>query len=125
MGSTQKSETGQVGGSVGTTYQGRGKGSRDGIKGKEGEERWARWAPQPMEVKGEGKEREVEKEEEEGYKVVRGRWALPPMEGMGPREGQRMVIGQLVPPAPHENNTPWRHAPPPPHHAGPPNPHRL
>ena len=58
-----------------------------------------RWAPWPMEGKAKGKEREVDwdgqgKEEEEGYKVVRGQWAPPPMEGMGPREGQQMVIGQ-------------------------------
>ena len=41
--------------------------------------------------------------------MVRGRWAPPPMEGKGPREGQRMAIGQLAPPAADENNTPWRH----------------
>ena len=28
------------------------------------------------------------KEEEEGHRVVRGRWAPPPMKGKGPREGQ-------------------------------------
>ena len=52
-----------------------------------------------MEGKVKGKEREVEREgkgreEEEGHRVVRGRWAPPPMEGKGPREGQRMAIGQ-------------------------------
>ena len=40
--------------------------------------------------------------------VVRGRWAPPPMEGKGPREGQRMAIGQLAPPAAHQN-TPMCH----------------
>ena len=34
-------------------------------------------------------------------------------EGKG-REGQRMAIGQWAPPAADENNTPWRHANPPP-----------
>ena len=72
-----------------------------------------------MEGKDKGKEREVEregysKEEEEGHRVVRGRWAPPPVEGKGPREGQRMVIGQQVPLAADENKTPWRHAKPPP-----------
>ena len=57
------------------------------------------WAPRPMEVKDKGKTREVErvwqgKEEDEGYTVLRGQRAPPPMERMGPREGQRMVISQ-------------------------------
>ena len=42
---------------------------------------------------GRSKER-LGKEEEEGHSVVRGRWAQPPMEGKGPREGQRMAISQ-------------------------------
>ena len=53
-----------------------------------------------------------EKEEEKGHRVVRGQWAPPPTEGKGPREGQRMAIGQKVPPAADENSTPWRHAKP-------------
>ena len=45
-----------------------------------------------------GKEREVEreklgKEEEEGHRVVGGRWAPRPMEGKGPMEGQQIAIG--------------------------------
>ena len=44
-------------------------------------------------------ERDVEREgqdrvEEEGHRVARGRWAPPPMEAKGPREGQQMAIGQ-------------------------------
>ena len=35
-----------------------------------------------------------EEEEEEGHRVVRGRWAPPPMDGRGPSEGQRMATGQ-------------------------------
>ena len=46
--------------------------------------------------------------------VVRGGWAPPPMEGKGPREGQRMAIGQWAPLAADENNTPWGYAKPPP-----------
>ena len=46
--------------------------------------------------------------------MVRSRWAPPPMEGKGPREGQRMAIGQYAPPAADEIITPWRPAKPPP-----------
>ena len=42
--------------------------------------------------------------------MVRGRWAPLPMEGKGPREGQRMAIDQWAPPAVGENNTPKQHA---------------
>ena len=52
---------GKSGGSVGAACQGKGKGSREGKKGQEAEE---------------------------GHRGVRGRWAPPPMEGKGPREGQ-------------------------------------
>ena len=44
---------------------------------------------------------------------MRGRWAPPSMEGKGPREGQRMAIGQQAPPAADEN-TLRRHGKPPP-----------
>ena len=80
---------GKSGGSVGTTDQGNGKG---------------RSVVRPMGTaayrgKGQGKgkgrgEGRSGKEEEEGQMVVRSRWAPPPMEGKGPREGQRMAIGQ-------------------------------
>ena len=46
--------------------------------------------------------------------MVRSRWAPPPMEGKGPREGQRMAIGQWAPPAADKIITPWRHAKIPP-----------
>ena len=45
---------------------------------------------------------------------MRGRGAPPPAEGEGPREGQRMAIGQLAPPAADENNTPKATCQPPP-----------
>ena len=45
---------------------------------------------------------------------MRGRWAPPPTEGEGPREGQRMGIGQWAPPAADENTLRRRHANPPP-----------
>ena len=48
---------------------------------------------------------------------MRGRWAPPPMEGKGPREGQRMAIGHQAPPSADENNTKRRHAKPPLPHA--------
>ena len=38
--------------------------------------------------------------------MVRSRWAPPPTEGEGPREGQRMAIGQWAPPAADEIITP-------------------
>ena len=50
----------------------------------------------------------------QGHKVVRGRWAPPPTEGKGPREGQRYVArGQWAPPA-ADSNTTGRLARPPP-----------
>ena len=42
--------------------------------------------------------------------MVRSRWAPPPVERKGPRDGQRMAIGQQAPPAADEIITPWRHA---------------
>ena len=50
---------------------------------------------QPPKGKERGVEREGEAEEgEEGHRAVRGRWAPPPMEGKGPRDGQSVAIGQ-------------------------------
>ena len=46
--------------------------------------------------------------------MVRSRWAPPPTEGEGPREGQRMAIGQWAPPAAEENITPKASCQPPP-----------
>ena len=40
--------------------------------------------------------------------------------GKGSRGRERMAIGQWAPPAADENNTPWRHAKPPPPLARPP-----
>ena len=76
-------------------------------------------APLAQPTKAKAKERKVQreglgKEEEGGHEVVRGRWAPPPMEGKGPREGQRLAISQLALPAADENNTPRRHATPTP-----------
>ena len=55
----------------------------------------------PLAQPTKGKEREVErerlgKEEEEGHRVVRGRWAPQPIEEKGRREGQRMAIGTSI-----------------------------
>ena len=90
---------GKSGGSVGTTHQGNGKarngvspmgtaayGGKDQGKGKgRGEGRLPAQQSQ-REVKG--------RDEEEGHRVVSSRLAPPPMEGRGPREGQRISISR-------------------------------
>ena len=95
---TQHREVKQVKswGSRGTTVQGKGKGSEE-----EGGRGRTQGGGTPMGTmaygeRGQGKvEREGwGKEEEEGHMVARGRWAPPPMEGKGAREGQQMAIGQ-------------------------------
>ena len=52
------------------------------------------WHNGPWERKGKVEREGLGKEEEERHRVVRGRWATRPMQGKGPREGQRMAIGQ-------------------------------
>ena len=77
---------GKSGGSVGTTDQGNGKG---------------RSVVRPMGTaayggkgQGKGKGRGEGRLGQGGRGRSKGRWAPPPMEGKGPREGQRMAIGQ-------------------------------
>ena len=80
---------GKSGGSVGTTDQGNGKGRSGG--------RPMGTAAYGGKGQGKGKGRGEGQLGQGGRgrsQVVRSRWAPPPMEGKGPREGQRMAIGQ-------------------------------
>ena len=101
--STPPAKQGKSRGSVGTTDQGKGKRSREGKIGQggrgrtQGGERLMGATAYGGKGQGKGKgsrEGKIGKEEEEGLRVVRGRWAPPHMEGKGPREGQQMAIGQ-------------------------------
>ena len=75
----------------------------EGVKGEERGEAAAKGRDggraQPTKGKGREVERErwaKEREEGQGGGGLRGRWAPPPAEGNGPREGQRMAIGGFL-----------------------------
>ena len=70
-----------------------GQGGRGGTQERERPMSTAAYGGKDKEKEREVEREEEGKEEEKGHRVVGGRWAPPPIEGKGPREGRRMAIG--------------------------------